>query len=433
MSTTYPLPAAGEPTLIGAAPAQRVSSKYAWLVFLLTFGLMLSDFMSRQVLNAVFPILKQSWSLSDTQLGSLNSIVALMVGLLALPLSIVSDSWGHRRAILAMAVLWSLATLWCGLAHSYHEMLVARFFVGVGEAAFGSVGVAILLRVFPEKLRATVVAAFMSGGVLGTVVGMALGGVLASRLGWRWAFLAMAIFGLVLAGLYYLFVTEGRIAGKQGHAPAKERLSLAVVLRHILGRRTLWFAYSGGAFQMFILASLAAWLPSYLNRVYAFPIAKAAAISAVFLLLSAAGTTVCGNISDRLSVRVAQRKWMLAISFAAFSSAALFWAFRLPPGSAQLAVLAVGVLVVTGSYGPIGAVIGRLVPGSTHASAYGLMNVVNNLLGIAIGPFLTGVLADAIGLGGALQWVPVVGFLSVSLLYVGSRLYAEDVRRHDQA
>ena len=53
---------------------------------MLTFGLLLSDYMSRQVLSAVFPFLKVEWSLTDTQLGGLTSVVALTVGLLAVPL-----------------------------------------------------------------------------------------------------------------------------------------------------------------------------------------------------------------------------------------------------------------------------------------------------------------------------------------------------------
>ena len=67
--------------------------------------------MSRQVLSAVFPFLKVEWALTDTQLGSLTSIVALTVGLLAVPLSLLGDRWGRSKAIIAMGALWSLATL----------------------------------------------------------------------------------------------------------------------------------------------------------------------------------------------------------------------------------------------------------------------------------------------------------------------------------
>src|ERR1700751_5754275 len=102
---------------------------YGLVGFALTVGLLLSDYMSRQVLNAVFPMLKAAWTLSDAQLGSLSSIVALMVGVLTFPLSVLADRWGRIRSIALMASLWSLATLGCAMSMNYGEMLLARAFV----------------------------------------------------------------------------------------------------------------------------------------------------------------------------------------------------------------------------------------------------------------------------------------------------------------
>ena len=183
---------------------------YAWLVFALTFGLLVSDYMARQVLNAVFPLLKAEWLLSDAQLGALSSIVALMVGVLVFPLSLLADRWGRARSLTLMAVLWSLATIGCALAQSYGQMLLGRLFVGVGEAAYGSVGIAVVLSVFPIRMRATLASAFMAGGLFGQVLGVGLGGLIAAALGWRWAFAAIALFGLCLAILYPLVVRENK-------------------------------------------------------------------------------------------------------------------------------------------------------------------------------------------------------------------------------
>src|SRR3546814_10176396 len=89
-----------------------------------------SDDMSRQVLNAVFPLLKAQWQLSDTQLGSLGGVVALMVGILTFPLSLVADRWGRVRCLTIMALLWRVATIGCGLARNYEQLFIARFLVG---------------------------------------------------------------------------------------------------------------------------------------------------------------------------------------------------------------------------------------------------------------------------------------------------------------
>jgi MFS family permease len=147
-------------------------------VFALSFGLLLADYMSRQVLSAVFPFLKTEWLLSDSQLASLTSIVALMVGLLTLPLSMAADRWGRTRSLVLMAVLWSVATLLCAVAASYEQMLGARFLVGVGEAAYGSVGIALVLSVFAPRAHAALGGAFMAGGSFGSVLGVALGGAI---------------------------------------------------------------------------------------------------------------------------------------------------------------------------------------------------------------------------------------------------------------
>src|SRR6478735_6086403 len=96
------------------AQTPSVPRTYAWMVFALVFGLLLSDYMSRQVLNSVFGLLKAEWHLSDTQLGSLSGVVSLMVGLLTIPLSLAADRWGRVASLRAMALLWSLATLACG-------------------------------------------------------------------------------------------------------------------------------------------------------------------------------------------------------------------------------------------------------------------------------------------------------------------------------
>ena len=201
------------------APARKPDvSAYAWLVFALTFGLLISDYMARQVLSAVFPLLKAEWHLTDAQLGLLSGIVAVTVGVLTCPISLLADRIGRVRSIAAMALLWSIATLLCGLAATYNQMLAARVLVGVGEAAYGSVGIAVIISVFPERLRSTLTGAFMAGGLVGQVLGVAVGGALAATHGWRIAFAAIGATGLLLAIIYPLVVRETRSARRGGSA-----------------------------------------------------------------------------------------------------------------------------------------------------------------------------------------------------------------------
>jgi MFS family permease len=163
------------------AETPKIALGYAWVVFALTFALMISDYMSRQVINTVFPSLKSEWALSDIQPGMLVSVVALTVGVMSFPISLLADRWGRVKAATLMAIVWGLATVACGLSGSFLAMFVARALVGLGESGYGGVGMAILLSVFPRHLHASVVGAFLAAALFGSVLGVMVGGVLASR------------------------------------------------------------------------------------------------------------------------------------------------------------------------------------------------------------------------------------------------------------
>lgn len=248
LNTTPELPAAQ-----ASAVSTGRTRRYPWLVFALAFGLLLADYMSRQVLSAVFPLLKTEWGLTDSQLGSLNSVVALMVGLLTFPLSLLADRWGRVRSLVLMATLWSIATLLCALASNYHQMLGARFLVGVGEAAYGSVGIAVVLGVFAPRVHAALSGAFMAGGSFGSVLGVAAGGAIAVHLGWRWSFVTMAVVGLLLAALFAALVDERKLAR---HADAESvepatHTEFRAPVSSLFTNPAVLCAYVGGGVQLF--------------------------------------------------------------------------------------------------------------------------------------------------------------------------------------
>lgn len=423
------------PKLRPSAPATAVtrSRLFPVAVFVLTFGLLLSDYMSRQVLSAVFPFLKLEWSLTDTQLGSLTSIVALTVGVLAIPLSLLGDRWGRSKAIISMGALWSLATIGCAVAANYEQMMLARFFIGLGEAAYGSVGLAVVLMVFAPSKRASLTGAFMAGGSFGSVLGVFLGGILAVQLGWRWSFGVMAILGLVLVALYAVFVNDRRLARNQhpGNVAAATdgTVEQRAKLRALVSTPAVISAYVGSGLQLFMAGALFAWLPSYLNRAYHLRPDKAGIAAAGFILLMGVGMIVCGVITDRLTKRVAIRKWTAALVFTAISLVALTLGFAQQPGTAQLVLIAVGAFFTGGTTGPAGAMVANLTPASIRATAFGTLTLANNLLGLAAGPLVVGAIADRVGLVDAMKVAPLVSVLAIVALLIGRRAYPSSLRR----
>lgn len=405
----------------------RMRRIYPWIVFALTFALLLSDYMSRQVLSAVFPLLKADWALADSQLASLTSIVALMVGLLTFPLSLLADRWGRIRSLILMAVIWSIATMFCALAANYEQMLAARFLVGVGEAAYGSVGIAVVLSVFAPRVHSTLSGSFMAGGSFGSVIGVSMGGVIAVQLGWRWSFAAMAVLGLILVALFRAVVTERRLAeyrvDEDDMPSGSASYGIRVPVSSLFTNPAVWCAYLGGGLQMFTAAVLLAWTPSFFNRQYGMAPDKAGIVASAFVLLIGSGMVACGMITDRVSRNNPAAKWSSAVAFCVISMLSLGVGLQLDTGAPQLVLLGIGAFFSAGSSGPTAAMVAGLTHASVRSSALGSLTVANNILGLAAGPFLIGIIADRLGLLAALQLAPLAYVLAIAALLAGKRLY----------
>ncbi|MBS0522064.1 MAG: MFS transporter [Proteobacteria bacterium] len=407
---------------------------YAWLIFGLSVGLLLSDYMSRQVLNALFPLLRAEWGLNDTQLGSLSGVVALTVGVLTFPLSLLADRIGRVRSVVVMALLWSAATMACGLAASYGQMLAARLFVGLGEAAYGSVGIAVVLAIFPRTMRSAIAGTFLAGGVFGSVFGVALGAGIAAALGWRWAFFTMAAMGIVLALVYLAVAREDRVRPQgpsDGARPdtALRRAGMRRLAAELFAVPSLLAAYVGSGLQFFVASAFIAWLPSFFYRVYGMPTAKAGSTAAMFILIGGVGMIVCGIVADRLGRKAITRKLTAATMYCLLTCGLFAAAFQLDPGPGQLVFMGLAMFFAAGAGGASSAIVANCTRASIHATALATLTLTNNLLGLAPGPLLTGWLADHTNLTTALQLVPLLGLGAAAAFWFGRRCYERDYQR----
>ncbi|MEU0600893.1 MFS transporter [Streptomyces sp. NPDC006393] len=412
-----------------------VSRRYAWYVFALAFGLALTDYIDRQIIVSAFPFLKDQWGLSDTQLGALVSVVSVTVGLGALPLARLADRWSRAKSIALMGVVWSLAAFGCALTGNYAQMVAARAAVGVGEAGYGPAGGALLAGLFPQRRRSTVAGAFLSAGPIGAVFGVFLGGLMVGHLGWRVTLGVFAVPGVVLA-LLFLKVRERPAPGTGTATTARKvpapPVGARAVMAELFRSRTAVPVYLASALQLAVLSTLFAWLPSYLTRAYDYSDARAGAVSAVAILASAVGTFVLGGLADRASATRARNKLLFPAAFALVAVALLTPAFgAVPTGPVQLCLIVAGTFAVTSAVGPVPAVVMDIVDSSVRATALGMLVLMQNLFGLALGPLLTGRLSDAYGLPAALTLMPLFCAGSAAALWYASRTYEQDL--HAQA
>ncbi|SOE62357.1 Predicted arabinose efflux permease, MFS family [Burkholderia sp. D7] len=409
------------------------SRAYAWTVFALTFGLILSDYLSRQAMGAVFPFLKSAWGLSDSKLGALVSIVSLVVGVMTIPLSLVADRWGRVKSITLMAFVWCFATIACGLASNYTQMLVARAMVGFGEAAYAAAGAALLAHTFPIGKRSAVLGAFQSGGIFGSVLGVIIGGAVASQFGWRYAFFAVGVPGLLLAGFYPFFVRDYEVPKlREDDNPrnsAHAALPFSQIVAEVFAARSGNFTFLAFGLQMGIPAILIAWVPTYFNRFYGFEPRKAALMAAVVVLSVGVGMLFGGGAADRLSRNRPRYRALVPAAYALLSGVILVAAFALQPGLAGLALFIGGALFAAAHGGCAVAMLIDVTRPAVHTTVTATAVLGASLLGLAPGPYLVGVISDIATLKIALTVAPLISIVAALMFVLASRYYEGDIAK----
>jgi MFS family permease len=411
-------------------PEDAMPRRRAWAVFALLFALMVFNYVDRQVVVSMFPHLAGEWRRADSELGWLVSIVSLTVAVGAVPLSFLADRHGRDKAIFAMAIVWSVATIACAFAASYAQLLWLRAIVGAGEAAFGAVGAALLATLFPERVRSTVLGAFLSAALVGSVLGVTLGGVVAERWGWQWAFGIAGAPGLVLAAVFIAVLRDhDPTLLRRSEAATRDRWSAGLVVRGLLRPRTAVAACLGAGLQLAVVATMYAWLPTYLHRFHGVAADDAALRAALVVAVSGFGTLAWSGVADRASARFPRARLQVPIGVALSSAALLCSAFAfVSPGDAQFALILVGAAVMTGTIGPVAAVVVDVVQPGIRATATAVLALSQNLLGLGLGPLVAGFLSEAFGLGVALALVPSLCVVAAAAFAVASRTYVPDVR-----
>jgi len=413
----------------GDADAYKVSKRYAWLVFGMTFLLMLFDFIDRQIIVSMFPHLKAEWDLSDKQLGALVSAVSLTVALGSIPTAILVDRWSRVKSIAIMAGVWSLATIACAFSRNYGQLLAARSVIGVGEAGYGAAGGALLSSIFPARMRSTVLGAFLAAASLGSVLGVILGGVIATHWGWRAAFGVVGIPGLVLA-LLFLLVRDYKTVRLVQPGGSGNALGAKGALALLFRPRTVIAMCLGGAMQLFVVGTIYAWLPSFLNRFYGLAPDQAGIKAAIVVLLGAIGSVVWGLVADRMG-RSRPRAKITTLAMLSVGTTVVFvTAFGfMAPGNGQFALIALGGFLMTATVGPVGAVTIDVVHPGLRATAAATVALFQNLLGLAAGPFVAGVLSDALGLQAAMAITPFACLLAALAFVAAARSYEPDLAK----
>jgi len=413
------------------------SKRYTNYIFSLLFLLYMFDYIDRMVITSLFPFLKAEWGITDTQSGLLVSTVYWSIVLFTFPISILVDRWSRRKTIGLMAVVWSLSTVMGAFTGSFRQLFLVRTAIGVGEAGYAPGGAAMLSALYPENKRAWRMGLWNAAIPLGSAIGVALGGILASHFGWRAALGAVAIPGLIVAILFFFVkdyktidlaksveVDESQYTGNK-----KVRMSITEIVNEFLSKPSLILTYFGMAGVVFATTSLLTWLPTYFHRVQGIAESQAGLKSSAIMLFAIIGAPLGGYITARWRKTRINAMLLVPAITSLVSAILMFFAFNVVGGSVQYMVLLSLGISITAFIAATGAVTQDVVHPGLRAVSYSIAVIVQNLLGASMGPIVMGAISDAYNIQTAFAFLPVSLLISFILFFTGSFYYEKDLKK----
>ena len=404
-------------------------SRGARRILSVLFIIYMLDYVDRMVVTGMIGYIKDDYHISDQQAGWLVSIVIVFITIFSLPAAILIDRWSRRKMVAIMTAFWSLATFACMLTKNYTQLLVARAFIGIGEAGYAPAGTALLSGAYPEKKRARVMGIWNISIPIGIGLGMALGGLIAKYWGWKHAFGLVSIPGFLLA-IYAWFLPDYKTVRSQKSA-AYSGTFLGNV-KVILKTPSALFTYLGFAMNVSITTALTTWLPTYFERTGIAERGSGGAWATPVFAMVLVGAPLGGYLSDKWHQRRPRGRLLFPAVTSVCAALILMVAFLFQGSMIQLALLGVFGIALTLFLAPGVAVTQDVVHPGLRALSYSLCVIIQHTAGDAWSPPLIGKISDTIGLDKAVLFLPLYGVMAGVFFFLASRYYERDLSRIDR-
>jgi predicted MFS family arabinose efflux permease len=379
-------------------PAEDLSTAYKIYALCLLVLVYISNYTDRVLLTVLMPAIKAEFSLSDFELGLLSGTAfALFYAILGVPIAVLADRSSRKLVIVGSVAIWSLMTAACGAAQSFTQLLLARVGVGVGEAGSNPPSHAIIADMFSLKARATALGIYSQGVSIGLVIGIYGGAQLAEAYGWRVAFYALGLPGLLISLLVLLTLREPRRGASEGTATVGRAPPLMDVIRFMLSQRALVHTFVGSTLATTVGYSGVLWWPTFIVRSHGLSMADMSLFLAlVFGLASGLGIFFGGFAADKFASRNVE--WMPRVVTWAILIGLPFGVAIYLVDNSSLVFLLIAIPAFTGGFylSPSLSIAQSLVGVRMRVVASGLLLFVITIIGMGLGSALIGALSDAL-------------------------------------
>ena len=377
---------------------EKISNGYRAYVLCMLVLVYTFNFIDRQIVGILAIPIKEDLGLTDTQLGLMGGLAfALLYTTLAIPIAMAADRMSRAWIMTGALVVWSGMTALCGTAQNFWQLFFARVGVGIGEAGGVAPAYSLISDFFPPNQRARALSVFSFGIPIGSALGIVFGGIIATLVDWRFAFLVVGVAGIVLAPIFRATVREPVRGAFDVGSSQSGAASLTEIMRVLLRKPSFWGLSLGASFSSMMGYGLFFWLPSFFVRSFEVTLLNASLVYGAILLVGGiAGTWLGGYLADRFGEK--NRAAYARIPAFAFLAAVPFYLVGVLSPTLLISVLVMVVPTALGLawLGPVISAVQHLVPPNMRATASAIFLFVNNLIGIGVGTLAIGAISDGL-------------------------------------
>jgi MFS family permease len=376
----------------------QAGGRRRWIVLVtLTFVYVL-NFLDRQLLGILAKPIQDSLHVTDGQLGLIGGLYfAFFYCFIAIPVGWLADRTNRVTVLSLACAVWSAATIGCGLAASYPQLVAARMLVGFGEAGGVPPSYAIITDTFPPGRRGVAFGVYNLGPPIGAALGIAFGATIAAMFDWRDAFVAIGIVGVGAALLVRLIVREPKQGATDGLVATRPstKAPFWATVRMFFTHPVLMLAALGSGATQFVTYGLGNFAVLFLIREKGMNLGQIAVWYALVVAVGmGAGMVVSGRVIDRMT-RVSRTVYATAPAISLAIALPFYVAFIWAPGWPLALALLTAVMFFNYFYLSASvALVQEEVRPDQRVLAGALLLLVMNFIGLGLGPTWVGAASD---------------------------------------
>jgi len=371
---------------------------HPWLVVILLWVVALLNYLDRQVIFSLFPLLQRDLHAGSVELGLTSTVFLWVYGLLSPFAGYLADRVGRVRVIILGLMVWSAVTWMTAYAANISQLLATRALMGVSEALYLPAALALIVEAHGKGSRSLATGIHQSGLYSGLILGGAWGGWMGEHYGWRAVFTILGCVGVAYVPLLFLFLRPAWRSNAAARPPLFAASLAQLFALPAFRTMTLVFAIFGLANWI-----VYTWLPLYLYERFGMSL-TGAGFSATFYIQAAsyAGILAGGWIADRYSRRT-ERSRVLTQSVGLAIGAPFLFLIGFTASHALLICALVTYGLGRGLYDAnTMPALSQVAPPGLLATGYGIWNLASCLIG-GVGAAAAGSLKPLVGLSAAFE------------------------------